>query len=63
MTAPAGLRVSDLETPAIVIDLEIMERKPETGVKILFSLAKVLGRRLNETTEMITSLTKEKKAS
>lgn len=36
--------------------LEIMERKPQTGVKILFQLARVLGRRLNETTEMITTL-------
>jgi CRP-like cAMP-binding protein len=36
--------------------LEIIERKPETGVKILFQLSKVLGRRLNETTETLTSL-------
>lgn len=43
--------------------LEIMERKPETGVKILFQLSKVLGRRLNETTDLITHLSKEKKAA
>lgn len=41
--------------------LEIMERKPETGVKILFQLSKVMGRRLNETTELLTTLSKEKK--
>ena len=35
--------------------LELMERRPQTGVKILFQLARVLGRRLNETTELITS--------
>lgn len=40
--------------------LEIMERKPETGVKILFQLAKVLGRRLNETTDLITTLVRER---
>lgn len=39
--------------------LEIMERKPETGVKILFQLSKVLGRRLNETTELLTNLKRE----
>lgn len=33
--------------------LEIMERKPQTGVKLLFSLAKVLGKRLTEATELI----------
>lgn len=37
--------------------LEIMERKPETGVKILFQLSRVLGRRLNETTDLIAQLT------
>ncbi len=26
MTAPTGLRVSDLDTPALVIDLDVMER-------------------------------------
>lgn len=41
--------------------IEIMERKPETGVKILLQLSKVLGRRLNETTEVIVSLSKERK--
>ncbi|MGE4233283.1 MAG: Crp/Fnr family transcriptional regulator [Bacteriovoracia bacterium] len=36
--------------------MEIMVRKPETGIKIVFALASVLGRRLNETTETLTSL-------
>lgn len=40
--------------------LEIMERKPETGVKILFQLSKVLGRRLSETTEVISHLSRER---
>lgn len=40
--------------------LEIMERKPETGVKILFQLSKVLGRRLSETTEVISQLSRDK---
>lgn len=39
--------------------LEIIERKPETGVKILFQLSKVLGRRLNETTESLTTLKRQ----
>ena len=43
--------------------LEIMERKPETGVKILFQLSKVLGRRLNETTELIATMSRERKVS
>ena len=37
---------------------EILERKPDVGVKILFQLSVVLGRRLLETTEKITLLTK-----
>jgi CRP-like cAMP-binding protein len=40
--------------------LEIMERKPETGVKILFQLSKVLGRRLQETTEVISQLSRDR---
>ncbi len=36
---------------------EILERKPSMGVKILFQLSTVLGRRLLETTEKITRLT------
>ena len=36
--------------------IEILERKPAMGVKILFQLAAVLGRRLAETTEKITQL-------
>lgn len=36
--------------------MEILERKPSMGVKILFQLSTVLGRRLLETTEKITVL-------
>jgi CRP-like cAMP-binding protein len=36
--------------------MEILERKPALGVKILFQLSTVLGRRLLETTEKITQL-------
>lgn len=36
--------------------LEIMQRRPATGVKIIFQLAQILGRRLNETTELITAM-------
>lgn len=36
--------------------LEILERKPAMGVKILFQLSTVLGRRLLETTERITQI-------
>lgn len=39
--------------------LEIMERKPATGVKILFQLSRVLGRRLSETTDLISTLRRE----
>lgn len=39
--------------------LEILERSPNTGVKVVFRLAEVLGRRLKETTEKITQLKKE----
>lgn len=42
---------------------EILERKPEMGVKILFQLAAVLGRRLLETTDRITHLKREKSAA
>jgi len=38
---------------------EILERKPSMGVKILFQLATVLGRRLLETTDRITQMLKE----
>lgn len=38
---------------------EILERKPEMGVKILFQLASVLGHRLLETTERITQLKRQ----
>jgi CRP-like cAMP-binding protein len=39
--------------------LEIIERKPATGVKILFQLSTVLAKRLTETTEKITQLKSE----
>jgi CRP/FNR family cyclic AMP-dependent transcriptional regulator len=41
--------------------MEIMERKPAMGVKILYQLSKILGRRLLETTEKITQLTRSSK--
>lgn len=40
--------------------MEILERRPAMGVKILFQLSTVLGRRLLETTEKITLLTRAK---
>lgn len=36
--------------------MEIIERRPAMGAKILFQLSLVLGRRLSETTEKITQL-------
>ncbi len=39
--------------------LEILERQPATGVKILFRLSEVLGRRLKETTVKVTELKEE----
>jgi CRP-like cAMP-binding protein len=39
--------------------LEIIDRKPEMGAKILFQLSTVLGRRLLETTEKITQLARD----
>ncbi|MCC6276949.1 MAG: cyclic nucleotide-binding domain-containing protein [Oligoflexia bacterium] len=39
--------------------LEILERDPGIGVKVIFRLAEVLGRRLKETTEKISQLKKE----
>lgn len=38
---------------------EILERKPAMGVKVLLQLSTVLGRRLLETTEKITTLAKK----
>lgn len=38
--------------------LEIIERKPAVGAKILFQLSTVLGRRLLETTERVTLITR-----
>lgn len=43
--------------------MEILERKPAMGVKILFQLSTVLGRRLLETTEKITLLSRAQGAS
>jgi CRP/FNR family cyclic AMP-dependent transcriptional regulator len=39
--------------------LEILERSPDAGVKVVFRLAEVLGRRLKETTDKISHLKKE----
>lgn len=39
--------------------LEILERSPSTGVKVVFRLAEVLGRRLKETTDKISQMKKE----
>ena len=39
--------------------LEIMERNPDVGTKILWKLSQVLGRRLNETTVKITELKRQ----
>jgi CRP-like cAMP-binding protein len=41
--------------------MEILERKPAMGVKILYQLSLVLGRRLIETTEKITLLSRARK--
>ncbi|MBI2711442.1 MAG: cyclic nucleotide-binding domain-containing protein [Bdellovibrio sp.] len=38
--------------------MEILERKPTMGVKILFQLSTILGRRLLETTERIAQMTR-----
>jgi len=38
---------------------EILDRQPETGVKILLRLSEVLGRRLKETTMKVTELKEE----
>ena len=38
--------------------MEILERKPAMGVKILFQLATVLGERLLQTTDRITLLSR-----
>jgi CRP/FNR family cyclic AMP-dependent transcriptional regulator len=39
--------------------LEVLERSSDTGVKVVFRLAEVLGRRLKETTDKISQLKKE----
>ena len=39
--------------------MDIVERQPATGVKILFRLGEVLGRRLKETTTKVTELKRE----
>lgn len=41
--------------------VEITERNPTAGVKILFRLSEMLGNRLRETTSKITELKKERK--
>lgn len=41
--------------------MQILERKPSIGVKILFQLSTVLGKRLHETTDKITMLTRHPK--
>ena len=43
--------------------MEILERKPDMGVKILFQLCTVLGRRLIETTERITMMRRKQARS
>lgn len=43
--------------------MEILERKPSMGVQILFQLSTVLGKRLIETTEKITLLTRARGVS
>ena len=39
--------------------MEILERNPRVGTKVVFRLAEVLGRRLRETTEKISQLKRE----
>lgn len=39
--------------------MEVLERKPAMGVKILFQLSTVLGRRLLETTDKITQISRK----
>lgn len=41
--------------------IDILERQPATGVKILFRLGEVLGRRLKETTTRVSELKRELK--
>jgi len=41
--------------------MEILERSPSAGVKIVFRLAEVLGRRLKETTDKVSELRKSLK--
>lgn len=41
--------------------MEVLERNPATGVKVVFKLAEVLGRRLGETTDKISAIKKELK--
>jgi len=39
--------------------MEILERSPTTGIKIIFRLSEILGRRLKETTDKIKQLKRE----
>ncbi len=41
--------------------MELLDRSPSTGVKVVFRLAEVLGQRLKDTTEKITRLKSELK--
>ncbi len=43
--------------------MELLERKPAMGVKILFQLSTVLGRRLLETTDKITQMSRPSSTS
>lgn len=42
--------------------MEIVERNPSTGVKIILRLARVLGKRLKETSEKVSDLKREVRA-
>ncbi len=41
--------------------MEILERNPATGAKLMYRLSEVLGRRLRETTDKVSALRKEVK--
>lgn len=43
--------------------MQVIERKPTVGVKILFQLSAALGRRLIETTEKITQMKQEREGN
>lgn len=58
-TAAENTRLIGFFKPDLI---EILDRNPAVGVKIVFRLAEVLGRRLKETTEKVTQLRREMKA-